>query len=145
RVLPLLLFIAAACGSASGNRPADVAKPDIDVQQVGGALFFGSSGLAPVSIEVSIRNNATVPLRVREVELRSPGMMQYTLTRATKTFNETIPPGQSRTVGLVATAYKNNPREVSSEPLTIQAVVRFDVNGRGFREIVMERFAGPGM
>jgi hypothetical protein len=145
RLLPVLLLLAAACGSSSGNRPADVAKPDISVRQVGDSLFFGSLNTAPMSIDIHIRNNATVPLLVREIEVRSPGMMQYTLQRYAKTFHETIPPGESRTLGLVATVYANNPRAHSTEPLTVQAVVRFEANGRGFREIKMEQAAGPGL
>ena len=144
RLLAPLLLLAAACASASGDRPADIAKPDITVRQAG-SIFFGSTTSAPVSLDVHITNNATVPLRVREIEVRSPGMMQYTLARESKTFNETIAPGQSRTLGLVATAYANNTSRQISEPLSVQAIVRFEANGRGFREIVLERLAGPGM
>jgi hypothetical protein len=138
-----LLVIAAACGSSSGNRPADVEKPSISIRQAS-SIFFGSSNTAPVTIDISITNNAKVPLRVREIEVRSPGMMQYGLQRTAKTFNETIPAGESRTLGLVATAIANQARTRSDEPLAVQAVVRFEVNGRGFREIVLENFAGSG-
>ena len=144
RLLVPLLLLAAACASSSNERPADVAKPEITVRQAG-PLYFASTNRASVSIDVQIRNNATVPLRVREIEVRSPGMMQYSLIRQAKIFNETIPAGEERTLGLVATAVANNVRSVTSEPLTVQAIVRFEVNGRGFREIVLERAAGPGM
>jgi hypothetical protein len=139
----LLVLVAVACAS-SGDRPADIAKPDISVRQAG-PIFFGSTGSTPVSIDVHITNNATVPVTVREIEIRSPGMMQYTLQRTSKLFHETIPAGTSRTLGLVATAYTNNPSRASGEPLAVQAVVRFEANGRGFREVVMEQFAGSGM
>ncbi|HVG24405.1 MAG TPA: hypothetical protein VND45_09650 [Thermoanaerobaculia bacterium] len=141
-VLPLLLLLLAACGSTSGSRPADVAKPSISINQAG-PLYFASSNSATVSIDVGIRNNASVPLRVREIELRSPGMMQYQLVRRSKIFNETLAPGESRTLGVVTTATKYVSRP-TAEPLAIQAIVRFEVNGRGFREIVMDNFAGSG-
>ena len=144
RLLPLLLLLSAACGSTSGSRPADVARPEIAVRQAG-SIFFGSSGVAPVSIDVHITNTANVPLRVRQIEVRSPGMMQYSLVRTSKLFNETIAPGESRTLGLVATAVARETRAPSSEPLAVQAVIRFEANGRGFREVIMEQFAGSGM
>jgi hypothetical protein len=139
----LLVLVSVACGS-SGNRPADVAKPSITVRQAS-PLFFSSVGATPVSIDVSITNNATVPVTVREIELRSPGMMQYTLQRTSKLFHEIIPPGTSRTLGLVATATTSTPNRTTAEPLAVQAVVRFEANGRGFREVIMEQFAGSGM
>ena len=143
RLLVSLLLLAAACASSSGDRPSDVAKPDIRVRQAG-SIFFGSGTDSPVTIDVHITNNATVPLRVREIEVRSPGMMQYGILRKSQVYNETIPPGESRTLGLVATAVARQTRTVSSEPLSIQAVIRFEANGRGFREVVMEQFAGSG-
>jgi len=141
-VLPLLC-VALACGSASGDRPADIEKPSISVRQAS-SIFFGSSNTAPVTIDVHVTNNAKVPLLVKEIDVRSPGMMQYGLVRTTKTFNETIPPGESRTLGMVVTAIANQARTRSDEPLAVQAIVRFQVNGRGFREIVLENFAGSG-
>lgn len=138
-LVPLLLL--AACASSSGNRPSDVARPDISVRQVG-AIFFGSGTQAPVTIDVHITNTATVPLRVREIEVNSPGMVQYGIVRTSKVFNETIAPGESRTLGMVVRAYGSGARTHSSEPLALQAIIRFEANGRGFREIVLEQFAG---
>jgi hypothetical protein len=142
RLLPLLL-LAAACASSANNRPADVPKPDIVVRQVG-MIFFGSSSTAPVSIDVHIRNNARIPIRLREINLRSMGMTQYALLGHTRNFSETIEPGQSRTFGLTATAVTNTSRP-QNEPLSLQANVRFEANGKGFREVVLERMAGLGM
>jgi hypothetical protein len=139
--LPLLL-IAAACGSTSGNRPADIARPSIVIRQ-SGSFFFGSQPSAPISLDVTVTNNASVPLRVREIEVGSTGMMQYSVDRATKTFNETLAPGESRTMGLTSTARSRSTRP-SMEPLSVQAVVRFEANGRGFREIVTHQFALAG-
>lgn len=141
-LLPLLALVT-ACSSTANDRPKDVPRPDIVVRQAG-MIFFGSSSSAPVSIDVHIRNNANVPLRLREIELRSMGMTQYELLPHRKTFAETIGPGQSRTFGLAATAITNTSRP-QSEPLSMQVNLRFEVNGRGFREVVLERMAGMGM
>ena len=142
RLLPLLLLLT-ACASSSGNRPSDVAKPDIRVRQAA-PIFFGSGDRAPISIDVEITNNAAVPLRVREIEIRSAGMMQYDLVRVSKIFNETLAPGQTRTLGLVTTAIASRRELHTNEPLSVHTIVRFEANGRGFREIVLEQFAGSG-
>lgn len=139
----LFFLFTLACASGSGDRPADVAKPGIVVRQAG-SIFFGSSTTAPVSFDITITNNATVPLIVKEVELTSPGMMQYTIARESKLFREVIEPGQSRTLGMTATAYTRDTRNRSDEPLSVQTFVRFEVNGKPFREVVLQQFAGSG-
>ena len=143
RLIPLLVFLA-ACGTHSGQRPANVAKPDIDVSQAS-PIFFNSRNNSPLSLAVRIRNNATMPLRVREVEVRASGMMQYSLQRRVKLFNETIPPNDERVLYVETTAYQNsNTRIQGSEPLAVQTLVRFEVEGRGFREILLHEVVGPG-
>jgi hypothetical protein len=138
-----LLLVAIGCAGAIAERPADIAKPDIRVRQAG-SIFFGSSGSAPASFEITVTNNATVALRVKEIELTSPGMMQYSIGRASKLFNEIVEPGQSKTLGMSATAYTQNTRIHSDEPLSVQAIVRLEAGGHGFREVVLEQFAGMG-
>ncbi len=93
RLLTLLLPLAAACANSSGHRPANVAKPDISVRAGRGLAVLRVVNTARMSIDVNIHNNATVPLLVHQSEVRSPGMMRYTLQRVAKTFTETRPPG----------------------------------------------------
>ncbi|MEO8380805.1 MAG: hypothetical protein ABI779_14165 [Acidobacteriota bacterium] len=142
RVLSVVL-LTLACSSAGSSRPADVKSPTIVVQQAG-PIFFGSGTSAPVSLDVYVKNNADVPIRLREVEIRSPGMTQYTLLRVAKLFGETIPPGETRTVSLVATAVRSSTRFQMAEPLSIVATVRLEAKGKAFREFIMQRVAGEG-
>ena len=134
------LILAVGCASAA-DRPASVAQPQIVIRQAG-PLFFGSLSTTSVSIDVQVTNRASVPLRLREVDVSSPGMTQYTLQRTTKLFNEVIPPGETRTVGLVATAIAQDTRSPMSEPLMVRAFLRFEAAGTSFREILTEQFVG---
>ncbi|HEX6101211.1 MAG TPA: hypothetical protein VF432_33150 [Thermoanaerobaculia bacterium] len=146
RLLVFFLLLAAACASSSGARPSDVARPDIHVRQAG-SIVFDSGSHAPVTIDVHITNNATVPLRVREIEVSSPyppGMMLHDIRRKAQTFNETIAPGESRPLRLVAAVVSRSTQTPSSGPLGIMAKIRFEANGRGFMEVVLERFEGVG-
>ena len=134
------LILALGCASAA-DRPAGVAQPQIAIRQAG-PIFFGSQSTTSASIDVQVTNRANVPLRLREVDVSSPGMTQYTLQRTTKLFDEVIPPGETRTVGLVATAIARDTRTLISEPLMVRAFLRFEAGGTSFREIVTEQFAG---
>lgn len=127
---------------ASGGRPANLPGPGISVTQAA-PIFFGSGTTAPMTLDVRITNRAQVPLRVREIEITSPGMGQYTLIPVTKQFNEVIPPGENRTVGLVATVVASRTRLQQTEPLAVRTIVLFEAEGKSFREVVLHQFAGP--
>lgn len=135
-----LLFTLACASGSSSDRPASIAQPEISVRQAG-PIFFGSSSTAGVSIDVQVTNRADVPLVVREVEVSSPGMTQYTIERGRKLFNVTVPPGETKTVGLVATAVARQTQTPTSEPLIVRAFVRLEAGGKSFREVVVDQFS----
>lgn len=136
RILPLLIVLTVACGTARTNRPESIAQPMIDVALTA-PIFFGSSGSAPATIGVDIENRANVPINVRRIEVDSPGMVQYSLARRNQTFRETIAPGASRSLTILATAIRNarNP----AEPLTIRAIVELEAGGKVWREMMLVR------
>jgi hypothetical protein len=140
----LLILTVVACATSSGNRPANIAQPEIRVQQTS-SLFFGSTSTSPLSLDVAVTNRANVPLRVREIQLSSPGMVQYTIRPVSRQFNDTLQPGETKTLGLVTTAIARQARLQVSEPLAIRAFVRLEANGKQFAEIVTEQFAGAGV
>jgi hypothetical protein len=132
-VLFLAVFALIGCSTAGSTRPTNVAQPDIDAN-IAGPVYFGSGQTAPVTLEVTIRNNATVPLKAHQVELTSPGMTTYTLRAIRRIVNETIAPGDTRTITLFTQAY-TTVRD-PAEPLTLRTIVYFEANGAKWREIV---------
>ncbi|MBV9496369.1 MAG: hypothetical protein JOZ54_19125 [Acidobacteria bacterium] len=144
RFFPVVLvaLLTVACGSSTPDRPAGVAKPDIAVQMQGPSIFFGSGYTAPVALDIMVTNNASVPLRVRRVQIESPSMVEYTIRPFTRIYNEELGPGQSKTLSVVATAYTNISRLNPSEPLQLRAIVEFEgPNRTRFREIIFQRAA----
>ncbi|HEV7923397.1 MAG TPA: hypothetical protein VGR02_21650 [Thermoanaerobaculia bacterium] len=144
RLLPslFLIAIAAACSSSSNSadRPAGLARPEIGVRSTAASIFFGSGATAPVPLEVIVANNASVPLRVRRIQIESPGMAEYSLYPVTRMFNEEVGPGQTKTFNIVATAYTNISRLNPTEPLQVRATVEFEgPDQHRFREIVFQR------
>jgi hypothetical protein len=132
-LVPLVLI--AAIGCASGGRPASVAAPQIRTR-VAGTIFFGSGSTAPVTLEVAITNRADVPIKIREVEVTSPGMAQYGIYTARRIFGEEIAPGQTRSLTLFTTAVTRvrNP----TEPLTLRTMITIEAEGTRFREIALD-------
>lgn len=142
-LLPLLLLaVGCASGPADEERPADIARPEILFAQRG-EIMFGGTDTAPVRLDIQIRNAATVPLVVREIEVSSPEMITYGVQRSVRPYNETIPPGETRILEMIATAYTTSTQRRSyEEPLSIRAFVRFEANGKRFRELVRQRVVG---
>src|SRR5712692_4250320 len=117
RLLILLaLFTVVSCRStASSQRPPGMPQPGITVDLVA-PIFFGSGYTAPANLQVSITNGGNVPLRVREIQIESQAMGTYALYPVRRLLNETIAPGETKTVSIVATAYTNVSRLNVNEP-----------------------------
>lgn len=142
RVLASALLFLIGCASTD-QRPAAVTPPLIRLLQPGD-IFFGNDASTATTIDVEIQNRANVPITVREVAISSFAMNDYRLLPTTRSVSVVVPPGETRTVGIVATLEAVSARSVSLEPLSIRAVVRMEASGRSFREVVMQRLTGTG-
>lgn len=131
----LVLILAAGCSSAGSTRPAGVAQPDISTD-LAGTVFFGSGRNAPVTLEVTIRNNATVAVTVRQIEITAPGMVTYTIRPVRRLVNEQIAAGDTKAISVFTQAYTNV--RSPTEPLTLRTTVHFEANGARWREIVQQ-------
>jgi hypothetical protein len=134
-ILASALLFLAGCASTSADRPADIAQPEIRVRQAG--PIFLSQGTTPVSIDVEITNRANAPLVIREVEIASPDSAQYSIARARRLINETVAPGETKKVTVTSTAVAENLGVPVGEPLSVRAFVRFEANGKSFREVAI--------
>lgn len=138
RSLSILLLLVAACASNQSKRPANIPQPDLGARLLN-PLFFGSGNEAVATIEVGVRNRATVPLIVRRIEIDSPGMGQYTLRRSVRDYRETIAPGAEKSMTTFATAIAQTTRR-PSEPLQLRVIMEFEAGpGQVWREIIMLR------
>ncbi|HYK02055.1 MAG TPA: hypothetical protein VE974_09875 [Thermoanaerobaculia bacterium] len=131
----LVLILIAGCSSAGSTRPASVAQPDVS-SDIAGTVFFGSGRTAPIRLEVSIRNNATTAITVRQLEITAPGMVTYTIRPVRRLVNEQIAAGDTKTISVFTQAY-TSVRD-PAEPLTLRTTVHFEANGARWREIVQQ-------
>jgi hypothetical protein len=136
----LMSVLALACSSGGGTpgsgRPPNIVQPEIQVG-LANALFFGSTNNAPANIDVMVTNRATVPITVRRIDVDSPGMSTYTLQRVARDYREVVAPGETKRLTVFATAVTSVSRP--NEPLTLRALVDFEVGKDRWREIVMTR------
>jgi hypothetical protein len=134
----LSILVLTACGTTAAKRPANIPQPDLGARLVN-PLFFGSTNEAAATIDVAIRNRASVPIIVRRVEITSPGMGQYTIVARPREFRETLGPGEEKVVTTFATAVAQTTRR-PTEPLSLRLIVEFQsTEGAVWREILMVR------
>lgn len=131
----MFLFLLGCGSTANTSRPATVAQPAIAIRPPT-MIFFGSNTTAPAPIVVDIKNTASVPLRVREIEVSSPSMVQYGLQTTRERFSKLLEPGESHEFTVFATAQTRV--QSPKEPLNVRAIVTFEAEGKTFREIVQE-------
>jgi len=132
----LLLLVLAACGSTA-RRPANVPQPDLGARLVN-PLFFGSGNEAAATIEVGVRNRATVPIVLRRIEIAAPSMGQYSLYARPRDLRETIAPGEEKAFTTFATAIAETTRR-PTEPLQLRVILEFESDGHVWREILITR------
>lgn len=122
--VPLLaFFFLLACGTSNiAQRPANVAPPDLEAQLVN-EVYFGSGTTAPATIEVRVRNNASIPITVLRIEVESPGMNEWGLIRQARVAHEVIEPGTTKSINVFATARTLTSHR--SEPLSFDVKVQF--------------------
>ena len=137
-VVVLLVTILAAC-STVGTKPADVAAgvPTADVTvRLGSPLFFGASRAASAMFDVTVRNQAAVPVTLRRIHLSTGGMLQYVIEPLDRTFAETLAPGESKTVRLTTGATASVAGINPTEPMHVRVEAEFETtNGRRYRKI----------
>lgn len=117
-------------------------RPEVEIRQAA-PLFFGSGTTAPVSFDIAVANRGSEPLIVRRIRVESPGMVQYGVYPREEIYRETIPPGQTKTLALNATAWASQSRLQPSEPLSLRAMIDFESEGKHFREIYQGRGGPP--
>ena len=76
--------------------------PEVEIRQAN-PIFFGSGYSAPVNFEVGIRNSGSQPLRVREIEISTPGMAEYAVGPVRRIINDTIAAGEAKVFPIHAT------------------------------------------
>jgi hypothetical protein len=134
RLLPLLLFLAVACGSA----PQNPYRPIVTVEQLS-PMSFGATTASPVSIEVQITNRAQQPMTVKIVRVEGGLSQQYVVSPVERVVTEVIQPGETGAVRLTITAVSQQGRINDPEPLNLRGFVTYRVGDQQFQDFYVFR------
>ena len=141
RLLPALLLTLACATGGDGNRVTAGPRPSVGMS-VAGPVHIDRTGEGPITLVVRITNTAPHPITVRRVRVQSWAMEQWAIDPAERYVVEKLDPGASARIELSGTAYRKSRTRFLGEPLTLRALVDYEVEGRRFREVVVERSVG---
>ena len=130
----------AACSSAPQGPKANIAAPDFDIDQTFGPGDVGyPDGPIEVKYLIRVRNNSTVPMTLRRVNLHTvnPPGGPYTLTTPLEhTMNVAIPPNGEQTFELWAHARSYGVSMRDRQPVTVKGVAYFETPQGYYNQIL---------
>jgi len=124
RVAILLVLFAACATTTKSNLP----EPGIGIEQVVGPADLGYPyGPIEVKYNLAVQNNATIPITLTRVDIRSddPAGGAYSLRRNFYNFHQVIPPNSVGVVTFWARAMSWGRGMRDTEPVTVRGVAYF--------------------
>lgn len=130
-----------ACSGA--GVPAGLIPPEFRVRQPAGQIGEGYVLVDETSIDllVDVLNRSSEPITLRRLSLQAVSGGAFGFEPASRTFDETIPPGQVRTVDMWVRAKAENVRMDPSNPVSVRGSAIFDSGVGSFRRVFIEPIA----
>jgi hypothetical protein len=146
RTVSMLAVLLLALGCASGGAPPGP-EPDVTLIQLSRVAEGMQYDTGPVTVHyaVEVKNTLAEPLQLRRITLLSIGGGSYTLPSYSQGFNETIGPGQTKTVAFWAPAHVAIQTVAGANgPVTLRGTLEFEAGSKKFQKVVVENLAPAG-
>ena len=134
RLLPLLLFLAAACAST----PKNPYRPEVTLDQLN-ALNLTATTRAPITVAVQVRNTSIQPMTLRLVRIEGAFTQQYTIAPVEQALDQAVQPGESHSVRLLLTAVSQQGYIDDPEPLNLRGFVTYTVGEQQYQDLYVFR------
>jgi hypothetical protein len=129
------------CGS-SRQDPVGLIPPEINIRHVGGVPPMRSGSVVPIYFEIDVTNQSSESITIDRLQLSSTSGGSYDVVSRDEFFNTEVPPGETRSVNVAASARVFSVRTSQVEPMTIRAIVHFESLAGRFRRVVIQQIGG---
>ena len=146
RTVSMLAALLLALGCASSGAPAGP-EPDVTLIQLSRVAEGTQYDTGPVTAHyaVEVKNTTAEPLQLRRVTVLSIGGGSYTLPSYSQGFNETIVPGETKSVDFWAPAYVSIQTVAGANgPVTLRGTLEFEAGSKKFQKVVVQNLAPAG-
>ena len=138
RAVIALALLAAACSSGGGQN-AQIIPPELELVELVGPSDIGfPETRTEIQYEMRVANRSSEPITLRRIEISSVGSGAYALRRDRFPFHERIEPDGFSSVTFWAKAWTRSSLSgfVSTEPVTVRAIVYFETPVGPFQRII---------
>ena len=136
RLLPLVLLLAACASSPDGDETKTAApdRPSVNIL-IRENLYIGRNDQAPVTVDVQVLNNAADPIMIRRIRVQSWAMASFSIGPGERYIREMVPAGGMKEIQIQTVATRLVSGRNLNEPLTLRAIVDYEIGGRQYHQI----------
>lgn len=144
RARTLLILTALAIAGCAANQlasKAPIAEPDVTIDQLSSVApaARNMTGGITVDYQVTVHNNANIPITIKRVDVNSIGAGAYDLDPTSKPFDLTIAAGGTSSVEFWAAGVASQTILGANGPVTVRVVVLFDSPAGQFQTVATEQ------
>lgn len=139
-----VLFLSAAllatgCATQRNNANGKVPEPDVTVEQTGPIPTAAEHirGGIPIGLRITIRNNASIPIRATNAELVSLGEGGWTIPNTQQGLDKEIPAGESKDFDFNVSGRGGLSQVGNNGPVTLRVVTTFESSEGGFHTVTI--------
>lgn len=138
------LVLSAACASSSAPDASalKLAEPDLQLVQLSTVAEAARhiTGAIPVQYRVLVKNNASQPITLEQVQLQSIGAGAYDLRNQSHPVNLTIAPGETKSADFFMSGYISDPTVFGANgPVSIRLTGMFNSSQGKFTKTIVEQ------
>lgn len=151
RYLAFSLLLLTACASSSDSDTSLLSSStehgsttdfDLSLEQTNVPIQIGSQSTLDFRYAIEVRNQSASPVTLKRISLSSVSSAPVVIGTTTRAFNETLAPGESRTVEFWATALIEDFTRGARLPVTLRIRPTFnDGSGKDRSETFTRRVA----
>lgn len=146
-ILLSIVLVVSACASmqsdsGKGSAKVNVPEPDLQIRQLSSvpAAARQVEGGLPVQYALAVRNHASGPITLKQINLVSMGYGAYDVPSTTRPFQAVIQPDQTSIVDFWVPANIQNASLVGANgPVTLRVTAYFDSPDGQFRQVVVQQ------
>ena len=144
----LLSVVLLAAGCVSTQRPPELARPEVEVRQSGGASDVGVTrnltGGMPVKLQIAVMNPSAEPIEVELIEIASVGMGAFTIPVTKRPINKTVDADSFEVIDFWTAAYAEGTIAGTGGPVSVRLTVFFNSKLGKFREVYNQNINTAG-
>lgn len=138
------VLLVAACASQRNNANGNVPEPDVTIEQTSSMPTAAQnvSGGIPISLRITVTNNAAIPITLQRTQLTSMGEGGWNINDASHNFGKMIAPGGTESMEFWVSAVTGLSIVGNNGPVQLRVTSSFDSSKGSFTKTIVQAVGG---